>query len=124
MEHLALMEKVLDQRLPTALTNKSLQRHKKETKMETANNPMEHSFLNMDNGTLLWPEKAESKNSIDMVENTHTLSQNLNHPSTIQLLDLLTKLLQFDPNLRLTANEALNHPFFNNMREYMIEELV
>jgi serine/threonine protein kinase len=31
---------------------------------------------------------------------------------TEEALDLLEKLLQFDPEKRLTASEALEHPYF------------
>jgi len=33
-----------------------------------------------------------------------------------QALDLLEKLLTFNPSKRITATEAINHPFFNNSR--------
>lgn len=32
--------------------------------------------------------------------------------ATPQAIDLLTKLLKFDPDERITALEALTHPFF------------
>ena len=31
--------------------------------------------------------------------------------------DLLKKLLEYDPNLRISAKEALEHPFFNDLDE-------
>lgn len=33
-------------------------------------------------------------------------------PRSSTAIDLLTRLLQFDPTKRLTAAEALNHPYF------------
>lgn len=36
-----------------------------------------------------------------------------------QLIDLLSKLLELDPMLRLTASQALDHPFFDYTREYI-----
>jgi serine/threonine protein kinase len=32
-------------------------------------------------------------------------------------VDLLTKLLAINPNRRLTAEQALNHPYFNELRD-------
>ena len=32
-------------------------------------------------------------------------------------LDLLDKLLQYDPDDRITASQALLHPYFNNINE-------
>lgn len=36
-------------------------------------------------------------------------------------MDLLEKLLQYDPEVRLTAQQALEHPFFENYHEPMDE---
>lgn len=41
--------------------------------------------------------------------------------ASAQFLDLLDKLLQFDPANRLTAAEALKHPFFADVREKKTE---
>ncbi|KAA6375851.1 MAG: hypothetical protein EZS28_028623 [Streblomastix strix] len=43
----------------------------------------------------------------------------LNRPSTIKdnlLWDLLTKLLEFDPNVKISASEALMHPYFTGQQ--------
>jgi len=37
-------------------------------------------------------------------------------------IDLLTKLLKFDPDERITAEEALVHPFFEEYQEYVEED--
>lgn len=39
------------------------------------------------------------------------------HPVSTDGLDLLSKLLQFDPSKRITSSEALYHPFFINNEE-------
>jgi mitogen-activated protein kinase 6 len=36
-------------------------------------------------------------------------------------VDLLTKMLQFDPRVRITVNEALGHPFFADIRNASLE---
>ena len=32
-------------------------------------------------------------------------------------IDLIKKMLDIDPNLRLSAEEALNHPFFRSIKK-------
>ncbi|GAN02765.1 conserved hypothetical protein [Mucor ambiguus] len=39
------------------------------------------------------------------------------HPISNDGLDLLSKLLQFDPYKRITSSEALNHPFFTHSND-------
>merc|ERR1712083_482528 len=36
-------------------------------------------------------------------------------------LDLLLKLLRFDPNKRISVDEALNHCYLQNIRSFMYE---
>jgi cyclin-dependent kinase len=31
-------------------------------------------------------------------------------------IDLLTKMVQLEPSKRISAKEALNHPYFNDLR--------
>ena len=42
--------------------------------------------------------------------------------SSVESLDLLQKMLIFDPNKRITVNECLEHPFFKNIRDPNKEE--
>ena len=37
--------------------------------------------------------------------------------SSDDALDLLDKMLKFDPNKRITVNQALNHPFFSDVKD-------
>lgn len=46
----------------------------------------------------------------------HKVLDNPEIPS--EAIDLLRKLLMFDPSQRLTATEALNHPFFDGIRPH------
>uniref|UniRef100_A0A453EZL5 Protein kinase domain-containing protein n=1 Tax=Aegilops tauschii subsp. strangulata TaxID=200361 RepID=A0A453EZL5_AEGTS len=67
-------------------------------------------------GTRLnWPEGAVTRESIRAVRKLHRLkdlvARNADH-SKASLADLLYGLLRFEPSERLTAQEALDHPFF------------
>jgi len=37
-------------------------------------------------------------------------------------IDLLEKLLKFDPSERITAADALKHPYFSEYHDYMDED--
>ena len=57
--------------------------------------------------------------SLDALENLRTALFGANHPASKALsrtaIDLLYRLLSFDPRQRLTALDALRHPFFKQM---------
>jgi len=62
-----------------------------------------------------WPEGAASRESMKAVWKLPRLQnlvmQHVDH-SAGDLIDLLQGLLRYDPNERLKAHEALQHPFF------------
>lgn len=66
-------------------------------------------------GHLGWPKAKASKQSKRDVRNTRPLEEvvppidNINR----QFLDLVRRLLAFDPAQRSTVREALNHPYFS-----------
>lgn len=68
---------------------------------------------------LNWPDAAVSRESIRAVRRLPRLRnlviQHVEHSSGA-LIDLLQGLLKFDPSERLTAKEALRHPFFDTQR--------
>lgn len=45
------------------------------------------------------------------------LSEIIGAIATPEEIDLISKMLVFDPSKRITAKEALNHPFFDDMKE-------
>ncbi|GFZ11995.1 LAMMER-type protein kinase AFC2 [Actinidia rufa] len=75
---------------------------------------LEHLAM-MERGKLDWPEGAASRESIKAVLKLPRLQnlimQHLDH-SAGDLIHLLQGLLKYDPTDRLTACEALRHPFF------------
>ncbi|KAJ4959668.1 hypothetical protein NE237_019578 [Protea cynaroides] len=98
LEHLAMMERVLGP-IPQLML-KRVDRHAEKY---------------VRRGRIDWPESATSRESIKAVLKLPRLQnlvmQHVDH-SAGDLIDLLQGLLRFDPVDRLTACEALSHPFF------------
>ncbi|KAJ4951150.1 hypothetical protein NE237_027982 [Protea cynaroides] len=101
LEHLAMMERVLGP-LPVHMVQRACRGTEKYFRR---------------GARLNWPEGAVSRESIRAVKKLDRLknlvSQNV-ESSRASLTDLLYGLLKFDPSQRLTARQALNHPFFKN----------
>ncbi|KAM7275134.1 hypothetical protein ACFE04_017000 [Oxalis oulophora] len=98
LEHLAMMERVLGP-LPEHMIRRATRGAEKYFRRE--------SRLN-------WPEGAVSSESIRAVKKLDRLENMISHveSSRFSLTDLLQNLLKYDPSERLTARQALNHPFF------------
>ncbi|KAJ1769941.1 serine threonine protein kinase CMGC group [Coemansia sp. RSA 487] len=67
------------------------------------------------NGTARYPAPENTRQSQKGMRSMRLLSQLVNpstNPIYANLYDLLFQLLQYDPNARITAKEACNHPFF------------
>ncbi|GMP57819.1 hypothetical protein CsSME_00021737 [Camellia sinensis var. sinensis] len=98
LEHLAMMERVLGP-IPQHML-KRVDRHAEKY---------------VRRGRLDWPEGATSRESIKAVLKLPRLQnlvmQYVDH-SAGDLIDLLQGLLRYDPSTRVTAHEALRHPFF------------
>ena len=71
-------------------------------------------------GRLNWPEGCASRESMKAVMKLPRLQnlvmQNVDH-SAGDFIDLLQGLLRYDPASRLTAQEALKHPFLTERSE-------
>ncbi|GFZ21205.1 serine/threonine-protein kinase AFC1 [Actinidia rufa] len=101
LEHLAMMERVLGP-IPHHMLKRVDQ----------------HAEKYVRRGRLDWPEGATSRESIKAVLKLHRLQvvanlvmHHVDH-SAGDLIDLLQGLLRYDPSLRITAHQALRHPFF------------
>uniref|UniRef100_A0A1D1YD73 dual-specificity kinase n=1 Tax=Anthurium amnicola TaxID=1678845 RepID=A0A1D1YD73_9ARAE len=98
LEHLAMMEKVLGP-LPQHMLKRSDR----------------HAEKYIRRGRLDWPEGANSRESIravlKLLRLQNLVMQHVDH-SAGDLIDLLQGLLRYEPSERLTAREALKHPFF------------
>ncbi|QDP16936.1 hypothetical protein Tsubulata_013518 [Turnera subulata] len=101
LEHLAMMERVLGP-LPKHMIQK-------------ADRGAEKYFRK--GSRLNWPEGADSRESIRAVRKLDRLKDIISQhagSSSASLIDLLYSLLEYEPSKRLTAREALDHPFFKN----------
>lgn len=101
LEHLAMMERVLGT-FPQHMIKKADRRAEKYFRRGTRLN---------------WPEGAASRESIRAVRKVSRLRnlvmQHVDHSAGV-LSDLLENLLKFEPSERLSAREALSHPFFTD----------
>ncbi|EIE88670.1 hypothetical protein RO3G_13381 [Rhizopus delemar RA 99-880] len=104
LEHLAMMEVVLD-KIPHDLIKLASKDAKKH----------------FENGKLKYPTTDTSKQSKKYVHALRLLKDIICPPNNtlfttsnarIQFLDLLSKMLVYDPSKRISAREALRHPFF------------
>ncbi|XP_057434655.1 serine/threonine-protein kinase AFC3 isoform X3 [Lotus japonicus] len=101
LEHLAMMERVLGP-LPEHMVRRS-------------NRGAEKYFKR--GSRLKWPEGAVSRESINAVKRLGHLKDIVSRhvdSSRFLLTDLLHGLLTYDPTERLTARQALDHPFFRD----------
>jgi serine/threonine protein kinase len=134
MEHLALMEKLIGKKLPAHMTDKALQPYreakttedggggtpaesrgrkvaKKERRDRSSSKPLVDKYLDLESGRLKWPENASGSTSKRHVEKAKTIA--VQFKDDPDFVDLMHRLLTFDPEKRITAAEALKHPYFD-----------
>ncbi|RHY45818.1 hypothetical protein DYB30_001145 [Aphanomyces astaci] len=73
-----------------------------------------------DHGALCWPQGAATRESVDHVRKMKSLEEIIDgggddDDGAHELLDLLTRMLAMDPTERVTAADALQHPFFKGV---------
>jgi len=137
LEHLALMEKILGHQLPVSMTREAL-RHvsgskkrddhsneksktsksrtrskssEKRKRARSSSNPRPDLILHPDTARLKWPSAASSRQSVKQVQKAKPLEVLFSDPLFV---DLLRNCLTCDPRTRITAPEALKHPFFGS----------
>ena len=107
VEHLAMMERTLG-KIPTSMV--------RDAHGDT------RKYFHKERHTLLWPDKAKNTRSVRAVSNLNSVSSMLRkrgdpvlsqHPHIMNTLsDFVERMLDYRPHKRISAVEALNHPFF------------
>ncbi|KAK9462159.1 serine threonine protein kinase [Lipomyces oligophaga] len=102
IEHLALMQAVVGQPFDHWIVK--------------AANRLEPKYFTRD-GKLDFPSAATSKSSRKFVHTMRSLHQIVNGEDAfyVEFYDLLRRIFVYDPNNRITAREALNHPWLNQI---------
>ncbi|CAD8045434.1 unnamed protein product [Paramecium primaurelia] len=97
-EHMALVEKITDQNFPYWMAS------------NVKGSLKQYFTRNSTNGKYyIWPQEHTTKESIAKVENQKPLKELILDPL---LRDLLQKMLEIDPDKRISCHEALRHKFF------------
>ena len=73
-------------------------------------------LLSLSTARLRWPPSQPSASALKRVRTAPTLRALLAHVDA-DMLDLVRRCLQWDPVKRITAAEALQHPFFRGVKE-------
>ncbi|KAF3928674.1 hypothetical protein ABW21_db0202870 [Orbilia brochopaga] len=108
LEHLAMMRTVCNADIETRIVRQAIQR------TQHSNNPTGRFFRN---NKLDYPNNETSKTSRRYVKAMRRLEEMI--PQTCnfyrQFLDLLKKIFVYDPAKRISARDALKHPWFNEV---------
>lgn len=102
LEHLALMERCIGpfgppSSIPTLAAGRRFSRY-----FDDRNNTV----------AVRWPPSSASSRNIQYVRSSTTLWDVLDACGTPELKDLVQRMVCFEPSHRITAAEALEHPFF------------
>lgn len=110
-EHLSMIETLLDEDISSAWLR---------SMRDTKNNMISEHFETKERGSknlvLKWHRNASS-DSKKRVRSLKRLSQLVPDKEQSLFLDFLRKVLKVDPLERITASEALDHPYFDSIRE-------
>lgn len=77
-----------------------------------------------------WPQGDSGRENIRAVEKLQTLSHIIAEAGELkgltelqgQVLDLINSLLQYDPEKRITARQALSHKFFSEATQQLVRQ--
>jgi serine/threonine protein kinase len=110
-EHLAMIEVLLDDRIPSNWV-----RSGKDSKNNTISDHFEAKERGSKSLVLKWNRDAssESKKRVRALKCLNDMIADKEHSL---FLDFIKKVLQVDPEKRITASEALDHPYFDSLRE-------
>jgi len=111
-EHLALMEKIMGEKLPKYMVREGLQpfiNPSRDARLPEA--PLDKIF-DLETNEIKWPDIAKSRESERHVRKSVPMKELVKDPL---LCSLMSECLVFDPNKRLTCKEAFEHPFFREI---------
>lgn len=94
-----------DSRSPSAIA---------EARQDRSSVPRAANVIHRRTGTLRWPECAIDEISVRHVERTQPIAEQFGEWP--EFVDVLLKLLEYDPKRRLTAQEATSHEFFTKAK--------
>ncbi|KAF3926864.1 hypothetical protein ABW20_dc0103841 [Dactylellina cionopaga] len=108
LEHLAMMKTVCHADIETRLVRQAIQ------KTQNSNSPASRFFRN---NKLDYPNNETSKTSRRYVKAMRRLEEMIPQTCSFyrQFLDLLKKIFVYDPAKRISARDALKHPWFNEL---------
>ncbi|KAF3163244.1 dual specificity protein kinase kns1 [Orbilia oligospora] len=108
LEHLAMMRTVCNADIETRLVRQAI------TKTQNSNSPASRFFRN---NRLDYPNTETTKTSRRYVKAMRRLDEMIPQTCSFyrQLLDLLKKIFVYDPAKRISARDALKHPWFNEV---------
>ncbi|EPS43268.1 hypothetical protein H072_2737 [Dactylellina haptotyla CBS 200.50] len=108
LEHLAMMRTVCNADIETRLVRQAI------SKTQNSNSPASRFFRN---NKLDYPNNETSKTSRRYVKAMRRLEEMIPQTCSFyrQLLDLLKKIFVYDPAKRISARDALKHPWFNEV---------
>lgn len=109
LEHLALMEKIIGHKIDA------------EYAKYAASRSQGANFIDRKTGRVLYPNDSVKESSQKYVKSVQTLAQLIkqipgykqNKAFWDQFLDLLKQIFQYNPKDRITAKQALKHPWFD-----------
>ena len=103
MEHFALIQKCVGE-FPERMVRNGLSRDDSDL----------YRYFDVETYQLRWPEKASGESSINHVSKMREIEAFINKDEngTEDFIDLMKQMLVIDPAERISAAEALKHPFF------------
>lgn len=114
-EHLAMMEAVTGERIDPNLVTQVVKPDNKRGKSKERNAAARF----FKNGRLIYPSPETPRQSRKFVRSMKRLDETIPPTNNFNklFLDLLRKIFVYDPKKRLTAREALRHPWFEELVE-------
>lgn len=114
IEHIAIMKQIFGEAIPSAMVKKALKRAGATTTSKKSKSRRGDETVTIDkmfdrDGYLRWPEQSSGSESERHVRQQQSLEEMV---SNRQLCELIRQCLQYDPEKRISCQDALGHAFF------------